>query len=677
MRTTRQLVPTLALVAVVTAALLAALATAQTAPPVTLSPATQPAAAAPTTQLTGTTYGTAGSWANDGNTIAKATDGNLATFFDAPTAGGNVGIDLGSAQAVTQIRFAPRAGYASRMVGGMFQYSTSPTFAAGITTVYTVSAAPAQGVLTTVPVSAPVERYWRYLGPANGYGNIAEFQLFGPAAVATPAATVVTLPPPLPLTGIVCGCGPTAAATATYAAGQAPCVAWLDARPFTVTRTDRLLWHLPRGSAAVPDPRHVADPVKYPAATVDPDNSLAGQVVAAEFDSPGTYPVTVGVSHADGTTATYGVSVVVAPEVRTYAYFGPTGNDANAGTTAAAPKLSAAAFVAAAQRSNEHVVLLPGYAASLACGPVAAVALGTNTVVDGQADASGNRPVLTIGNYAAFYAYHTSSQDDLVRGVTVTSSAALGGSGRPEMLIDSGINIVLSNCGFGTLTRAAEMDDSAVVADGFGVLGCQQLSPTAIGGQVLYGGVGGRVCWDFNTFTGATAEAICRFEGVGAGNGASVELDLIEQTNPAAGDKAGVDDRNSVALVVAHNGYVNCQESHSTSDGTTATTSANCLSIGNVYRVATPVPFTGWVQVKDRSAGLTFAGDDFGPGQLDAIDLSTAGGVSSVVLAGNAYASGLVPLRVAPAAAVPGLVSDVAVVGQLPATQPAATQPTN
>ena len=143
-------------------------------------------------QLTGTTIGTAGSYANQGNTIAKATDGSLSTFFDAPTASGAyVGIDLGSAQVVTQIKFAPRSGYASRMVGGVFQASSSASFASPVT-VYTVSATPAQGSLTAVNVSAGSGfRYWRYVGPTNGECNIAEFQLYGSGST-TPTSTQLT-----------------------------------------------------------------------------------------------------------------------------------------------------------------------------------------------------------------------------------------------------------------------------------------------------------------------------------------------------------------------------------------------------------------------------------------------------------------------------------------------------
>ena len=642
--------------------------------------------ASPPVPMAGTPFGTAGSFQNGGNTIAKAFDGNPATFFDSAVANGNViGLDLGSTRVVGRVAFAPRPGWGGRMVGGVIQAGNDAAFTTGVTTVYTVAAAPASGALTTVTLSTPVAaRYWRYVPPRDSYGNIAEFELFvataapGPVAqaaapLAAPLATTQAVAPATgPLTGIVCGCGPTAAATATYHAGQAPCIAWLDARPFTTTRGDRRLWHLPRGSAPVLDPRHVADPVAYPSMTIDPDNSLTGQVVAAEFDAPGTYPVTVDVTHADGTTATYGVTVVVDADARQHYYFGPAGNDANAGTDLGHPWASAAKFAATAALSNAHVTALPGYAASLPPGPVAAVAVGVNTVIDGQRDGSGNRPVLTIGGYPAFYASH-GAHDVLIRGLTVTSvgtrrvtagltltaAAAGSGGGRAEFLIDSGTNIVMADCGLGCLTRAAEMDDAAAVADGFGVLGCQQLDPLSIGGQVLYGGVGGKVCWDFNTLTGATAEAVCRFEGVGSGTGASVEGNLLEQSHPAAGDKAVLDARNGNGLVITNNGFINGQLSTSTSIGSTATVAANVLAARNVYRLSAAVPFTGWVQVKPRTVGLTLAGEDFGPSVLDGIDVTATGGVADVAVSGCRYPAGQVPLRVSPGVAVPGLVPDV------------------
>ena len=137
--------------------------------------------AAKVTARTGTVIGTAGSYQNDGNTIAKAFDGNLSTFYDAASANGDwAGLDLGSAESVSQISFAPRSGFASRMVGGVFQASTSANFTTGVTTLYTITTAPVVGSLTTVTLSTAVTaRYFRYLSPTGGYGNVAEIVFAG------------------------------------------------------------------------------------------------------------------------------------------------------------------------------------------------------------------------------------------------------------------------------------------------------------------------------------------------------------------------------------------------------------------------------------------------------------------------------------------------------------------
>jgi hypothetical protein len=141
--------------------------------------------------LTGTVIGTAGSYQNDGNTVAKAVDGNLSTFFDGPTANGNyVGLDLGSARTIASIGYAPRSGFASRMVGGIFQGSNSANFSAPAT-LYTITATPVTGVLTTVSTGTTTAyRYVRYLSPTGSYGNIAEVQFFTPAIAPTGSITV-------------------------------------------------------------------------------------------------------------------------------------------------------------------------------------------------------------------------------------------------------------------------------------------------------------------------------------------------------------------------------------------------------------------------------------------------------------------------------------------------------
>jgi hypothetical protein len=143
----------------------------------------------PQLPVTGKVIGTSGSYKSQGNTIANALDGNLSTFFDAPTAAGSyVGEDLGSPEIITQISYAPRQGFASRMVGGIFQASNSSTFATGTVNLYTITSAPTVGALTTVPVNSSIGyRYVRYVGPSNSYCNIAELQFAGNA----PATAII------------------------------------------------------------------------------------------------------------------------------------------------------------------------------------------------------------------------------------------------------------------------------------------------------------------------------------------------------------------------------------------------------------------------------------------------------------------------------------------------------
>jgi hypothetical protein len=146
--------------------------------------------------LGGKIIGTAGSFNNHGTTIANVFDQNLSTYFDAPLASGAyVGLDLGTSQVVSQISYSPRIGWASRMVGGKFQASNSVNFSAAVVTLYTITAKPAAGVMTTVSISNKTPyRYIRYVGPTNSYCDIAEMQLFGPATAPTefPGAIIGT-----------------------------------------------------------------------------------------------------------------------------------------------------------------------------------------------------------------------------------------------------------------------------------------------------------------------------------------------------------------------------------------------------------------------------------------------------------------------------------------------------
>jgi hypothetical protein len=168
--------------------------------------------------LSGAVIGTAGAHSsNPTATRDKAFDGNLSTFFDAPTANGAwVGLDLGTAKAVTQVKFAPRASLANRMVGGKFQGSNDPSFASGVADLYTVTVAPPVGTLTSAAVAnASAFRYVRYLSPANSYGNVAEVQFVG-GGTANPG----------PTTPINRAAGGTAAASSTPVSHEGPAKAF-------------------------------------------------------------------------------------------------------------------------------------------------------------------------------------------------------------------------------------------------------------------------------------------------------------------------------------------------------------------------------------------------------------------------------------------------------------------
>ena len=132
-------------------------------------------------QLTGDVIGTPGSYDNAGNTIANAFDGDLGTFVDGATADGNwAGLDLGSDFQVTGAEYAPRSGFASRMVGGQFQVSEAADFSSGVTTLATITAAPVVGEYTSVVFgTAGTGRYVRYLGPDGSYGNVSDLVFLG------------------------------------------------------------------------------------------------------------------------------------------------------------------------------------------------------------------------------------------------------------------------------------------------------------------------------------------------------------------------------------------------------------------------------------------------------------------------------------------------------------------
>jgi len=157
--------------------------------------ATVEVTAAVAKQLSGAIIGTSGSYGNSGNTIAKAFDGNFSTYFDAPTASGSwVGLDLGSPVIITQVSYASRSGWASRMNGGTFQGSSSANFSSSLANLFVIGANAnvSSTSLTNSPVNVSTPyRYVRYIGPANSYCNVSELEFFGIS------------PPPVSVTSVI------------------------------------------------------------------------------------------------------------------------------------------------------------------------------------------------------------------------------------------------------------------------------------------------------------------------------------------------------------------------------------------------------------------------------------------------------------------------------------------
>lgn len=143
-------------------------------------------------KLSGTIIGTSGSYNNLGNTKEKAMDGDLASFFDGPTADGVwVGLDLGLAKTISKVKYAPRPAWASRMNGGKIQASNSSDFS-NLVELLSITSTPAENVLTTATITnTSTFRYVRYLAPAGAWGNIAELEFWtGQTTIAVTGVSV-------------------------------------------------------------------------------------------------------------------------------------------------------------------------------------------------------------------------------------------------------------------------------------------------------------------------------------------------------------------------------------------------------------------------------------------------------------------------------------------------------
>jgi beta-galactosidase len=133
------------------------------------------------TFLVGSSIGTSGSWNSAGNIREMALDGSLSTYFDPSNANAWVGIDLGTnmARAVSKLRYAPRSGYESRMVGGVLQGANQASFSDAVT-LYTITNTPADGYTAQFPTNTAAFRYLRYLTASANWCNLAELEFYSP-----------------------------------------------------------------------------------------------------------------------------------------------------------------------------------------------------------------------------------------------------------------------------------------------------------------------------------------------------------------------------------------------------------------------------------------------------------------------------------------------------------------
>jgi len=121
-----------------------------------------------------------------GNVGKNAFDGDITTYVDdnEPT-GGYTQLDFGSPKNVSIIKYYPRADYANRMIGGTFLGSNDGI---NFTTITTINASP---TYSWNSITANVNyRYIRYLGPTNGFCNVAEIECIDAVTVSVKGISV-------------------------------------------------------------------------------------------------------------------------------------------------------------------------------------------------------------------------------------------------------------------------------------------------------------------------------------------------------------------------------------------------------------------------------------------------------------------------------------------------------
>ena len=138
--------------------------------------------------LTGTQFDNISPYLEDPDVDGQAAfDENVDSYVDAADgSGAYTGIELDNPAALTMIRYYPRAGWAGRMVGGIFQGSGDGV---NYVDIHTISTEPAYN-WNEVELVTEAYSYYRYMSAPDGYCNVAEIEFWGSYSNATPVDDV-------------------------------------------------------------------------------------------------------------------------------------------------------------------------------------------------------------------------------------------------------------------------------------------------------------------------------------------------------------------------------------------------------------------------------------------------------------------------------------------------------
>ena len=337
-----------------------------------------------------------------------------------------------------------------------------------------------------------------------------------PPVVTPPPAKPPTPPPvvtPTPTgSGIICGYGLDATVRDTFDAGQAPAVVMLEASA-VADIDDELRWDFGDQPDPRPDFRHAARPNRCPAPTLDGNTDVDTLTAAHEYTRPGTYAVKLTVIKPGGQPVTYALTVNVAADARRSIYFGPGGNDANAGTEAAPLLTARKLFDVLSGKKNVRAVLVAPWSDDLGDRYIH---LGAGSLLEGRPAPDGTLPVLKVAGGPALVGDDGATVGFSARFIRFDSATTPGEKNGHPILRGSGKaitvrgrNVSLVGCEFGHLDKGADIYQS----DGFVMLGCRTTGSANLHSAAWLQTGGSSTAADGRRYGGRCFTAFCDFEG--------------------------------------------------------------------------------------------------------------------------------------------------------------------